>query len=589
MTGPAPRPRFGAVPIGPDRTRFGLWAPALSQASVEIEGLAPVPMRVLEDGWFEAEAACGPGARYRFRVGPDLLVPDPASRAQAGDVDGPSLVVDPESYAWRTEGWKGRPWEETVVCEVHAGLMGGFAGVAERLPALAELGVTAIELMPIADFAGARNWGYDGVLPYAPDAAYGSPDDLKALVDRAHELGLMIFLDVVYNHFGPAGNYLHAYAPQMFDESRHTPWGGAIDFARPEVRRFFTENALMWVMDYRFDGLRLDAVHAISRQDWLPEMAEAVHKAAGPDRHVHLMLENEANTASLLGGPPKFDAQWNDDFHNVLHVLLTGESRAYYRDFADDPAARLARCLGEGFIYQGEPSPNHDGAPRGEPSAHLGPTNFISFLQNHDQIGNRAMGERLTVLADPAALRAATALLILCPQIPLIFMGDEVGATTPFLFFTDFDGDLADAVREGRRKEFAKFSEFSDPARRAQIPDPNAVATFEASRVHDNAESDAWRAQYRELLWLRREHLVGGLKGARALGAGVIGDKAVRARWRLGDGRTLMLALNLGSADVQLDPPDEPPLYLIGLDAGVAATTLSPASFVAWLSEAEHG
>ena len=575
---------FGAVPLAVDRTRFRFWAPALAQATVEVEGLDPVSMPALDGGWFEAEAACGPGARYRFRVAPDLAVPDPASRAQAGDVDDPSVVVDPAAYAWRTQGWIGRPWEETVVCEVHAGLMHGFRGVAERLPALAELGITAVELMPLAGFSGKRSWGYDGVLPYAPDAAYGAPDDLRALVDRAHELGLMVFVDVVYNHFGPAGNYLNSYAPQMFDEGQHTPWGGAIDFRRPEVRAFFTGNALMWVKEYRVDGLRLDAVHAISQRDWLLEMAAAV-RAATPGRHVHLMLENEHNAASLLTGPPGFDAQWNDDFHNVLHVLLTGERGAYYQDFADDPAAKLARCLGEGFIYQGQPSPNHDGVPRGEPSGHLPPTRFVSFLQNHDQIGNRALGERLTALTSPDRLRAATALLLLCPQIPLIFMGDEVGARTPFLFFTDFHDALADAVREGRRREFAKFPEFSDPATRARIPDPNAVSTFEASRVVEPEDAEAWRTLYRDLLRLRRERIVPGLAAARALGAEVLGEKAVVARWRLGEARTLTLAVNLGDAPVVLDTAGEAPVYVIGMEGWTPDMALPAAAVAAWLSD----
>ncbi len=573
---------FGATLVGEGRTRFRLWAPGLREVAVEVEGLEPVPMHALARGWFEVEAPCGAGARYRFRVGPDLRVPDPASRAQAMDVDGPSVVVDPERYVWRTPGWRGRPWRETVICEVHAGLAGGFKGVARRLPDLAALGVTAVELMPVADFSGRRNWGYDGVLPYAPDAAYGDPDDLRALVDAAHALGLMVFLDVVYNHFGPDGNYLNAYAPQMFDAQRQTPWGGAIDFRRPEVRQFFTENAQMWVRDYRIDGLRLDAVHAISQQDWLPEMAEAV-RAAAPERHVHLMLENERNGARLLGGPPAFDAQWNDDFHNVMHVLLTGETAGYYGDFAEAPVEKLARCLAEGFIYQGQPSPHHDGAPRGEPSGHLPPTRFISFLQNHDQIGNRAFGERLTRLADPQKLRAATGLLLLCPQVPLFFMGDEIGAETPFLFFTDFHDALADAVREGRRKEFARFAEFSDPQRRALIPDPNALQTFEMSRPAASDLTAAWRELYRRLLTLRRDHLAGALDGAKALEAQVIGDKAVVARWRLGDGRVLILALNLGDAPVAFAAPSAAPLAVVSAQAWRDPARLPPAALIAWL------
>ena len=533
------------------------------------------------DGWFETQAACAPGSRYRYVFG-NLAAPDPAARAQADDVHGYSVVVDPCAYNWRTGDWKGRPWRETVLYEVHTGLLGGFKGVAERLPELKALGVTAIELMPIADFPGRRNWGYDGVLPYAPDAAYGSPDELKALVDRAHELGLMIFLDVVYNHFGPHGAYVHGYAPQTFREDLHTPWGAAIDFRRAQVRDYFTRNAIYWVNEYRFDGLRFDAVHAISEQDWLTEMAQAVRGAAGPDRHVHLVLENEHNGAHHLRGP--FDAQWNDDFHNVTHVLLTGERGAYYQDFTEHPAERLARCLSEGFIYQGEPSPNQDGQPRGQLSGDLAPTAFVSFLQNHDQVGNRALGERLVHLADSRALRAATALMLLCPQIPLLFMGEELGSRSPFLFFTDFHDELADAVREGRRREFAKFPEFSDPQRRAAIPDPNASTTFERSRPEAGADAQAWRRFYTELLRLRREFIVPGLEGARSAGAEVLGDKAVLARWRLGGDATLTLAVNLADTAVPLrHPPAGEAFYGAG---SVSPGRLDANALVAWIEAA---
>ncbi len=570
---------FGATLLEEGRARFRIWAPAKDQGELEIEGRPRTPLRRVNDGWFEAEADCEAGARYRYVFG-DLAVPDPAARAQADDVHGFSLVVDPHAYAWRTPEWKGRPWRETVLYEVHAGVLGGFAGVAERLPALKALGVTAVELMPIADFSGARNWGYDGVLPYAPDRAYGSPDALKALVDRAHELGLMIFLDVVYNHFGPDGAYVHAYAPQTFREDLHTPWGGAIDFRRAEVSDYFAKNALYWINEYRFDGLRFDAVHAISEQPWLTQMAQAVRAAAGPDRHVHLVLENEHNDAGHLRGP--FDAQWNDDFHNVMHVLLTGETGAYYQDFAEQPAEKLARCLAQGFIYQGEPSPNHDGGPRGQPSGDLAPTAFVSFLQNHDQVGNRAMGERLIHLTHPQALRAATAMMLLCPQVPMLFMGEEEGSRSPFLFFTDFHDALADAVREGRRKEFAKFPQFSDPDARARIPDPNAPESFERSKPQPGEDAADWRRFYTEVLALRHEQVTPRLDGAYGDGAEASGDAAVLARWRMGDGALLTLVLNLGADDVRLTQrPVGQPIY--GLDTGARAPGRS---LTAWLEPA---
>ena len=545
---------FGAALTGSGMARFRLWAPDARQVELEIEGHAARAMPQTGDGWWELEAPARPGDLYGFRIDGDLLAPDPASRAQAEDVHGYSVLVDPKAYAWRHPDWRGRPWPEAVIYELHAGLCGGFEGIAGKLPELKALGVTAVQLMPIAEFPGARGWGYDGVLPYAPERSYGPPEALKALVDRAHELGLMIFLDVVYNHFGPDGAYLHAYARRFFREDIQTPWGGAMDFRQEAVRRYFIDNALYWLNEYRFDGLRFDAVHAYQDPEFLRVMGEEIRRGVGPDRDVHLILENEANIASVIGGRP-FDAQWNDDIHHALHVMLTGEDRGYYGDFSDAPAERLARGLKEGFIYQGEPAGGGKGKPRGEPSAGLPATAFVDCLQNHDQIGNRAMGERLTVLAEPKALRAATALLLLSPHIPMIFMGEEIGSRSPFLYFTDHHDELAEAVREGRRKEFAAFPEFSHPQARQRIPDPNAPETFERSRPEPGPDADAWRALYRDLLALRRDLIAPRLDGAQALQARAIGEKAVVASWTLGDGAVLTLALNLGARPVAL-PPD---------------------------------
>ncbi|MDP1027272.1 malto-oligosyltrehalose trehalohydrolase [Sphingomonas sp. KR1UV-12] len=554
-------------------TRFRLWAPDVQAVTLEINGRGPQPLDAAGEGWFEGTAPVGAGARYRFRIG-DMGVPDPASRAQDGGVNGWSVVVDPHAYDWRSADWRGRPWEETVIEEVHAGLLGGFAGVAERLPGLAACGITAVQLMPVNAFGGTRNWGYDGVLPYAPAESYGTPDDLRALVDRAHELGVSVFLDVVYNHFGPDGNYLGEYASAFFHPEVQTPWGGAVAVDEAAPRRFFIDNALMWLREYRIDGLRFDAVHAIANDPFLDAMAAELRAAV--DRPVHLVLENEKNDADRLA-PGKYDAQWNDDFHNVLHVLLTGEDHAYYADFAEDATARLARCLSQGFIYQGEESVNHPGTTRGKPSGHLPPTAFVSFLQNHDQIGNRALGERLTVLTDPDRLRAATLLLLLCPQIPLIFMGDSGGSRTPFLFFTDFHDELADAVREGRRGEFKGSPGFDDPDARERIPDPNAAQTYERSRPGDGKDAAAWAALYRDLLAVRREEVVPRLKGAMADGADVIGDKAVCAHWRMGEGARLSIAINLGDDTVEVS--GETPLATIGVPG-------APASATAWLRAA---
>jgi len=575
---------FGANLIAPGRTQFRIWAPAQSRLALAITGRAPLPMTRHDDGWFETEADCGAGTRYRYVLQDGTKVPDPAARAQAGDVHGDSVVIDPGCYRWRHTDWRGRPWREAVIYELHAGLLGGFAGVARELPRLAAIGFTAIELMPIAEFPGARNWGYDGVLPFAPESSYGSPDDLKALIDAAHQHGLMIFLDVVYNHFGPDGNYLHLYAPQMFRDDVVTPWGPALDFRRNEVRRFFVENALFWLIEYRFDGLRFDAVHAIGDPTWLDEMAAEVRRTIEPGRHVHLVLENDDNTARHLAG--EFDAQWNDDGHHVLHVLLTGEHEGYYADYADAPAARLARCLKEGFIYQGEPSAYRDGKKRGTPSAALPPTAFVLFLQNHDQVGNRAFGERLTALARAEALEAAIALQLLCPQIPLVFMGEDQASQSPFLFFTDHNPDLGQAVREGRRREFARFAQFSDPQQLKRIPDPDTPGTFEQSNSALHS-SDAKKREsfYRNLLTLRRNEIVPRLDGARALDAHAVGPAAVLARWRMADGAILVLASNLAAEAAAIPPQPHRLLFSCSKTAAraIRAGRLEPYSTVALL------
>jgi maltooligosyltrehalose trehalohydrolase len=532
---------FGAAPVDRTTTCFRFWAPALRSVTLEVEGLEPVPMRRLDGGWFEAEAPCGPGAAYKFRVTDDLAVIDPAARALRGGVFGHAVVADPHSYRWKNTAWKGRPWTDCVFYELHVGAFGGFAGVTAALPRLAELGVTAVELMPISAFPGDRNWGYDGVLPYAPHPSYGSPDGLKALIDAAHGLGLMVFLDVVYNHFGPEGSFLNHYAPHFFWEDAPTAWGSAIDFRRPEVRRFFAENAIYWLEEFRFDGLRFDAVHAITHPDWLDETASEIRARLESHRSVHLVLENDDNTASHMRGG-LFNAQWNDDAHHVLHVLLTGETSGYYAAYAPGTADKLARCLAEGFVYQGEPTPTRRGKPRGTPSADLPPTAFVTFLQNHDQIGNRALGERLTALADRRALEAAIALQLLCPQIPLIFMGEEEASRNPFLFFAQHDEGLAESIREGRRREFEDIANAV-----GDLPDPDDPETFERSVPTPDLElADERFALYRRLLALRRKHISPALEGARPLEAHAVGPAAVVARWRLGDGKTLTIGFNLG-------------------------------------------
>ncbi len=579
---------FGAEILDAGRARFRLWAPELDALTLELSTGETHSMSSLGDGWFELECEATYGTGYRYRIDDKLTVPDPASRMQNDDVHDWSVLVDSRAYEWMQSQWLGRPWHEVVIYELHVGCCGGFAGVMQQLPMLAELGVTAIELMPIGDFPGQRNWGYDGVLPFAPDTAYDTPTELKALIDKAHELGLCVYLDVVYNHFGPDGNYLHAYAPNFFSNEKSS-WGDRINFSQPYVREYFTQNALYWLHEYRFDGLRFDAVHAISDPGWLDEMAARVRASTEPGRHIHLMLENENNCAAHLARD--FNAQWNDDWHNVMHVLLTGEREGYYANYCAFPERKLARSLSEGFVYQGEPSPTHANQPRGEPSAFLPPTAFINFLQNHDQIGNRAMGERLTSLADARNLRAAITLQLLMPAIPLLFMGEPWQTTTPFLFFTDFHGELAKAVREGRAREFEVFAAFKDEQQRARIPDPNARETFVGSNPHPagNSIPPELMSFYRELLSLRQQHIVQHLAQCRALAASVVGETALVASWLLGNGARLEIAVNFSDVIWLIDPLTEPALFT-SVEAGAALAAqgkLAPHCAVVTISAGE--
>lgn len=553
---------FGANLTGDGRARFALWAPDGGSVELVLRG-ETILMSRSEDGLFEAEAEAEHGDLYRYRIDGGQEVPDPASRYQPEDVHEPSMVVDPERFEWNDGAWRGRPWEETVLYELHVGTFspeGTFAGAEAKLDYLVDLGVTAVQIMPLSDFPGGRNWGYDGVLPYAPDSSYGTPEELKSLVAAAHGKGLQVFLDVVYNHFGPEGNYLYVYARRFFTERHETPWGAAINYdgeGSPFVRDFFAHNALYWLEEYRFDGLRFDAVHAI-RDDgephFLEELSGRIRNGPGASRHVHLVLENEGNNASYLApredGRPLYDAQWDDDYHNSLHVTLTGEDASYYADYADEPVRRLAQCLAEGFTYQGETSPNK-GETRGEPSGDLAPTAFVSFLQNHDQVGNRAFGDRISALTAPEAAVAAAAIYLLSPQIPMLFMGEEWAASTPFLFFCDFEGDLAPLVTEGRRSEFAKFPEFSDPETRERIPDPSAIGTFRDSALKwdelDDPEHAERLALYRELLALRAREIVPRLPGTGGGGEyRLVGERGLEVSWSLGDGSTLVLLANLG-------------------------------------------
>jgi len=582
--------------VGDGEAHFRLWAPALHTLAVEIDGNA-VAMNPEADGWFGITAPAATGARYQFLLPDGTRVPDPASQAQAADVHGPSLLVDQEAYEWRTSGWQGRPWEEAVVYELHVGTFtpeGTFDAASQRVEHLASLGITAIEIMPVAQFGGTRGWGYDGVLPYSPHNAYGSPDDMKAFIDTCHEHGVMVLLDVVYNHFGPDGNYLSSYAPDFFDPSRNTPWGAAIAYEREPVRQFFIDNALYWLRDFRLDGLRFDAIDQIkddkSDEEILVTIARRIRETF-PERHIHLTTEDNRNVTHLHERGPNgkvtlHTAEWNDDFHNVCHVIATGETDGYYQDFADDIWTKLARSLAEGFIYQGEPSPHQESEPRGKPSAHLPPASFVNFLQNHDQTGNRALGERLTTLTDPHALEMLQTILLLSPAIPLVFMGEEYGETRPFLFFTDFTGDLAVAVREGRRREFADFTSYQGET----VPDPNALDTFNQSKLDweklEAPEGKAQLARFRNLLDLRRTQIVPLLKGAGGNYGRIVAveEGALAIDWQLG-GKLLQLRCNFTEQELTLPEPRGVCLYSYpgAADAAASSPHLRPQSLTFWL------
>ncbi|PTE20050.1 malto-oligosyltrehalose trehalohydrolase [Cereibacter changlensis JA139] len=586
---------WGAV-LTTEGARFRIWAPSQQQVRLRLQGQDHA-MERSDDGWFDLTLPAEAGAEYGFVLDDGRVVADPASRQQSGDVHGLSLVTDP-AYHWQCD-WRGRPWHESVILELHVGTFtpeGTFRAAIDRLADVAASGFTMVELMPVAQFAGNRGWGYDGVLLYAPHPAYGTPDDLRAFVDAAHGQGLSVVLDVVYNHFGPEGNYLPSYAPNFFDEKRHTPWGNAIEYHRPPVRRFFIDNAVYWLRDFRFDGLRIDAADHIRDPDSDPEflidMVRTIRQTL-PGREIHLTTEDNRNITHLhergQGGEVElYTGEWNDDLHNVAHVIATGESEAYYKDFVEDHWTKYARALAEGFAYQGEPSPFDGGKPRGAPSAHLPPVCFVDFLQNHDQIGNRAFGERLTTLAPERRLRLLMAMLLLSPHIPLMFMGEDWGETRPFTFFTDFEGELADAVREGRRKEFEHFAAFQNLDLAATVPDPNSKGTFESSRIdwmhRDTARGTDWLDFTRSLLQVRHAEIVPHLARAPGHGGKVLmaSEDKVAVDWQL-DGAILRLRANFDDREAALPAADGRVIYATTGASDVGA--MPPGTVIATLQE----
>ena len=544
------KPTLGAVP-GSAGTRFRVWAPEVEGVELLLEGGGALRLERQEGGYHGALVkGVGAGSRYRYILDGRGPFPDPVSRYQPCGVHGPSEVVDPFAFPWTDETWEGIELGDLVIYELHVGAFtaeGTFAAAARRLPELAELGVTAVELMPLAAFPGRRNWGYDGVAPFAPAAVYGTPTDLRGLVDSAHRLGLGVLLDVVYNHLGPDGNYLGSFSPHYFDPSIHTPWGAALNFgdgSSEPVRAFFLENANHWLVEYHIDGLRLDATHAMvdrSERHLLADLADAAHRRS-PRRLA--IAEDERNLSTLLKSPPSgfgLDAVWSDDLHHELRRCLAGDQDGYFADF-DGASSEIAETLQRGWYYTGQLS-RRTGKPRGTDPSDLPRERFIICLENHDQVGNRAFGDWLHHGITAEAWRAGTALLLLAPETPLLFMGQEWAASTPFQYFTDHDAELGRRVTEGRRREFAAFLAFCDPGGR-EIPDPQAASTFEASCLRWAERSLPGHREvlklHRALLRVRREEVVprrSRLK-ARAVGPDAVlldaGDLAVIVRLKAG-------------------------------------------------------
>ena len=516
----------GQIGAWPSRTEgsshFRVWAPEHTSVELALDrsGLRELRPLTRDDHgyWFGRFDDVAPGDRYRYRLGrdDDRVFPDPASKYQPEGVHGASEVIDTAAFRWTDHDWHPPRRDDFAIYELHVGTFspqGTFRGVMERLPYLAQLGVRAIELMPIADFPGTRNWGYDGVALFAPARAYGRPEDLQALVNAAHQHGLAVFLDVVYNHLGPDGAYANAFSPYYFTDRHKSPWGQGVNMDGPhsaQVREFFIANALHWIHDYHFDGLRLDATHAIqddSPRHFLEELTATVRERS--PRPVTIIAEDHRNLAQLLlparDGGWGLDAVWADDLHHQVRVHVAGDREGYYQDFSGS-TEDIAETIRQGWFFTGQQSPHH-GEPRGTDPTAIGPRQFVVCVQNHDQIGNRAEGTRLNHQVDAATFRAVSTLLLAVPETPLIFQGQEWATRAPFLFFTDHCEDIGRLITTGRREEFASFASFADPALRARIPDPQERDTFERSRLPWQELQDPRHASmlrlYQRILGLR--------------------------------------------------------------------------------------
>ncbi len=581
-------PEIGAICLPGGGVRFRVWAPACRSIALEIVGEAAVPMTYAGQGWFEATLdAAHPGSRYAYLLDGDRRRPDPVSRALPVGVHGPSEVVNTADFSWTDGAWRGIALTDLVLYELHVGTFTReetFDAIISRLPALRDLGITAIELMPVASFPGFRNWGYDGVSLYAPQRTYGGPAGLQRLVNACHAIGLAVVLDVVYNHFGPEGNYLAEFGPYYTDRYE-TPWGKAINFDGAEsgpVRQFIVENACYWIREYHMDGLRLDAVHGIfdaSPIHILRELNSAVHaEGARLGRTVAVIAESDLNDRRVITPVREngfgLDAQWSDDFHHALHAALTGERQGYYVDFGR--LEQLATAYAHSFVYSGQHSEFRD-RPHGTTVDDVPLKRFVVCAQNHDQIGNRAAGERLTALLPFEAVKLAAAAVLLAPYIPLLFMGEEYGETAPFQFFTDFeDSALQEAVRRGRREEFKHF-DWS-----ASVPDPQAPDTFARSRlnwsIREQPPHAALFALYRALIALRRAESVFQPVGARP--EALVLDRALLVR-RTGPVSKGMIVLNASASAVTVPIPFEPGCWVRVLDSSEplfagTGTTSSP-------------
>lgn len=556
---------WGANYVRAGEVLFRLWAPDVQSVTLRLNG-GDEEMAAAGDGWFELLATgVAADARYQFILPDGAAVADPAARAQDGGVYGPSIVTDPTAYDWHDTDWKGRPWEEAVFYEIHVGTFtpeGTFRAAIDRLADLAKLGITAIEVMPVAEFAGERGWGYDGVLLYAPHHSYGAPDDFKAFVDAAHQLGLMVFLDCVYNHFGPAGNSLPLYARSFFDANRDTPWGAGIDFSERPVRDFFIENAIYWLTEFNIDGLRLDAVHMIEDQTeahFLTELATRVH-AECTGRKRHLVMEDSSNRTIFLSGDlpaeERHDGAWNDDFHHAMHAFVTGAKTGHFEDFAERPFEMMSATLAQGYVRTIEPELVFEGQSMPAPAT-LSPTAYVHFLQNHDQIGNRSYGDRLRQPERDALYDLLTSILLLSPQIPMLFMGEDYGDTQPFLFFCDHEGDVATEARDNRINEGLAFATLKEGEKPDDLLDPNDPEAFNRSKLdwsQRGADQGRKRLDHvKTLLDLRRRHVIPYLGGVgRGSGRLVTGEGGLLAvDWRL-NGAVLELRANFTARKAQL-------------------------------------